>query len=98
MAIKTGDQKLGLRLREVRRVLLPAHKRRCFVQVPSTLRFIEYGDMLDRWTTEIDQTFIAKVMDILNESSHFASCFTSSEPAAGVPLINDMIPRESFPK
>src|SRR5690606_10930324 len=76
MPIEAADEELRLRLIEVWSLLSLKHELTRLVEIPCSLCFIKQRDMFNRCTARIDQTFIAKVVNILDERLHLTSRLT----------------------
>src|SRR6185436_2689262 len=73
VSAEARDEELRLGDIEVWATLLAPHEVDGLSQIPCALRLIEDRDVLDRWSLHVDEALIAKVMDVLDECSHFAN-------------------------
>jgi hypothetical protein len=95
VSVHVGNQELGFGLRESRLFFLALHEIRSLPKIPSTLRFVKDHDVLE-WRTGVHKRFIAKVMNILDESlDAFPNLILAYLLAVSSPA-RDLVPRESF--
>src|SRR5437867_10918552 len=66
VSVHVRDQKLRLGICEAGAPFLSQHKSSGLLQVPRSLRLIEYDDVLYR-RTDVDQRIIAEVVNVLDE-------------------------------
>src|SRR5688572_12513076 len=96
VSVKTGNQELRLRMGKIRSPLLLKHELRGLFAVPRPLGFVEKRYVLDRGATGISQTFVAKMVHVLDEQLDLTQSLTLLEPSASFRFAPDVVPRQRF--
>src|SRR4051812_30793810 len=97
VAVQTGDQKLRLRLPEIRHLFSLTHEVSSLFYSPRALRLIKERHMLV-WWTRIDQAIVTKVVDVLNEHLHLAHHSALLRRLSSLSLLTYFVSRKSFTK
>ena len=81
---------------KVRLILLALHEINGHLPSPSPLGFIKDCNVLNRWFDGIMQTFVAEMVNHLNESLHFAVGVTLSDRLTHLFGAQHLVPGQSF--